>query len=445
MIARISNDTVSGTIDIPASKSHTIRALLFSALADGESVVANPLDSQDAASCIAAVRAFGASVEEIPGGALGYARALRVRGVGGRKHGILVQAPDDVIDTGNSGTTLYLAAGIAALSPGATVFTGDYQIRSRPIRRLLNALTDLGAEAYTTRTEVDAAPFVIRGPLSGGKTSIECPTSQFLSSLMIAAPLLPEGSEAVIEVPYLMEKPYAEMTERWLRELGVHLENDGWRTLRIPGGQAYPAFQLAVPGDFSSATFFACAAAIGGGDVLLRGLDMDDSQGDKAVLGILEQMGCTVETRPEGVRVSGPPAGAGLLSGTFDLNDIPDSLPALAVTAAYADGETRLVNVPQARLKETDRISCMAAELAKMGVRCSELEDGLVITGGAVRGAVVDGHGDHRIVMACAIAGLASEGSMAITGAEAAAVTFPGFFELLNAAGSSGRTAVLES
>jgi 3-phosphoshikimate 1-carboxyvinyltransferase len=447
MIAHISNAELSGSISIPSSKSHTIRALLIAAMADGESIIANPLDSRDAVSCISAVRAFGAEVEEISGGALGYRRALRVRGVGAGDRGILAEAPDDVIDTGNSGTTLYLAAGIAALSPGYTVFTGDHQIRSRPIRRLLSALSDLGATAYTTRRNTDAAPFVVGGPLTGGRTSIECPTSQFLSSLLLAAPLMPEGATADIEIPLLMEKPYAEMTERWLLDQGIELDNRDWKRIIIPGGQRYTPFQRAVPADFSSATFFACAAAITGSEVLLRGLDMNDSQGDKAVFSVLERMGCAVRVESDGVVIAGPGPGQ-LHAGEFDLNDIPDALPALSVTAAFARGTTRLVNVPQARLKETDRITCMAEELAKMGVTCEELEDGLVVTGGRPRGARVDGREDHRIVMACAIAGLASEGSMEIAGAEAAAVTFPDFFELLEASGSpsasGGRTVVLE-
>ncbi len=433
MFARISQSKLDGSVLIPASKSHTIRALLIASMADGESVVANPLDSRDTRSCIHTVRLFGAEVEEIPGGALGFPNALRIRGVGGQKGGILHQAPDDVIDTGNSGTTLYLSAGLAALSPGYSVFTGDEQIRSRPIRRLLAALEDLGAEAYTTRGEVDAAPFVVRGPLKGGRTSIECPTSQFLSSLMLACPLMSKGSLAQIDVPLLMEKPYAELTAAWLDEQGIEYENRDWKTLIIPGGQRYRAFEKAVPGDFSSATFFACAAAVTGSRLVLRGLDLNDSQGDKAVLDILKKMGCGIESEGDGIVVEGPPAGS-LKGGTFDLNDIPDSLPALAVTAAFARGETWLVNVPQARLKETDRIACMTGELKKMTVDCRELSDGMVIKGGPVRGALVEGHGDHRIVMACSIAGLASDGEMRVTDAEAAAVTFPGFFDLLNSA-----------
>lgn len=448
MIARIQNAQPAGEVIIPASKSHTIRALLIASLADGESIIANPLDSKDAVSCIHAVRAFGAQVEEIPGGALGYQRALKVQGVGHRKSGILVEPPADVLDVGNSGTTLYLAAGIAALSPGITVFTGDDQIRARPIRSLLNAFGDLGAEARTTR-QTDAAPFIVSGPMTGGSTEIACPTSQYLSSLMLALPLMPSGSRAEIRVSLLHEQPYAEMTQSWLEEQGIEFENRDWKQISIPGGQSYRSFQKAVPGDFSSATFFACAAAITGSTLLLKGLNMNDSQGDKAVFAILEQMGCVVEVKNEGILISGPDSGKGerLQGGDFDINAIPDALPALAVTAAFARGTTRLTNVPQARLKETDRIDCMYRELKKMRISCNQQEDGLTVEGGRPRGAEVDGHDDHRIVMACAVAGLASEGEMRIGSAEAASVTFPGFFTILEdvtSAQNGQRTVILD-
>lgn len=448
MIAHIHNARPSGEVIIPASKSHTIRALLIAVLADGESVIANPLDSKDAVSCIHAVRAFGAEVEELPDGALGYARALKVRGVGHKTSGILAEPPADVLDVGNSGTTLYLAAGIAALSPGITVFTGDEQIRARPIRPLLNAINDLGGDARTTRN-ADAAPFIVSGPLTGGTAEIACPTSQYLSSLLLAAPLMPPGSRADIRISLLHERPYAEMTQSWLEEQGIEFENRDWQEIRIPGGQRYRPFEKAVPGDFSSATFFACAAAITGSTLLLKGLDMNDSQGDKAVFSVLREMGCSVDVTDDGILISGPDPEKEerLQGGDFDINAIPDALPALAVTAAFARGTTRFTNVPQARLKETDRIDCMDRELKKMGITCSQQEDGLTIEGGRPRGAQVDGHHDHRIVMACAIAGLASDGDMHISTAEAASVTFPGFFTILENVTSrkdGKRTAVLD-
>ncbi len=429
MDVTIHNANPGTDIDIPASKSHSIRALLIAALAEGESIIANPLDSKDTRSCIEAIKSLGAQVAEKGDGYSGYPGAIRVKGVG---DSILSEGAENVIDCGNSGTTAYLAASIAALSPEYTVFTGDGQIRSRPIRELLSSLRDLGALAFTTRNK-DAAPFVVRGPLTGGTTEISCPTSQYLSSLLLAVPLLPAGSSTEINITLLHERPYAEITLDWLDYQKIRYENQNWKRITIPGGQKYRAFTRSIPADFSSATFFACAAAITGEELFLRGLDMEDSQGDKDVFVLLRQMGCRVTPEDDGVRISGPDYASGqeLKAGNFDLNSIPDALPALAVTAAYARGKTILGNVPQARLKETDRIRCMARELEKMNIRTQELDDGLVIHGGTVVGAAVNGHQDHRIVMACSIAGLRSKGAMTVSDAQVAGVTFPGFFDIL--------------
>ncbi len=415
----------SGSVLIPASKSHTIRALLIASLAEGTSRIANPLESADAVSCIDACRLFGARIAETPGAAV---RTLVVDGTGGR-----VRVPGITVDVGNSGTTLYLAAGIAALADGEITFTGDDQIRARPAANLLRSLEDLGARVVCEGGN-GRAPFTIRGPLRGGRTRIECPTSQYLSSLLITAPLAAGPTE--IDVPLLHERPYVEMTLRWLDEQGIRFERRGLDHFRIPGGQKYTAFDKTVPGDFSSAAFFLCGAAVTGSTLTLRGLDMTDSQGDKEVVNILERMGCAVRIGPEEITISG-----GRLHGMdIDMNAIPDALPALAAAACYAEGRTRLLNVPQARLKETDRIAVMAAELAKMGARIRELPDGLEISGSPVRsagqepplrGTEVHGRGDHRVVMALAAAALGAAGETRIESAEAAAVTFPGFFALL--------------
>lgn len=414
----------SKTILVPASKSHTIRALLVASFARGVSRILNPLDSQDTASCLNACRLFGAGITE--GKTSGGERILIVEGNSGRPG-----TPSLPVDVGNSGTTLYFAAALAALAEGEVSFTGDRQICSRPSANLLRSLEELGAKV---RCETGGrAPFTVAGPLRGGKTSVECPTSQYLSALLLAAPLIssPEGGTFTeIDAPVLYEEPYVEMTLRWLDDQGIRMERQGLRHFVIPGGQSYHAFEKAVPGDFSSATFFFCAAAVSGGPVTLRGLDMGDSQGDKAIVSILKSMGCTVKTAGANITLTGAP----LKGRDIDMNAIPDALPALAVTACFAEGKTRLLNVPQARLKETDRIAVMAGELSKMGARIRELPDGLEIEGGAgLRGCRVDGHADHRVVMALAVAALAARGDTEIETAEAASVTFPGFFDLLEA------------
>lgn len=444
MTVQIEPGKLRGAARVPGSKSHTIRALVIASLASGESTIRAPLDSGDTQACIRACRLLGGEItEHREGEAL---HALTVRGVGGRP-----VTPDNVIDVGNSGTTLYILTTTAALADGWSVFTGDDSIRTRPVEPLLAALRDLGVDAFTTRGD-GKPPFLVHGPLGGGKSgtagstggagledpafdrhtaTIECRTSQYLSSLLLGLPL--GNGTFEINVPLLYERPYVEMTFWWLDGQGIHYEREGYERFRVPGGQAYKPFSIGIPGDFSSATFLFCAAAITGSSIVLQGLDMSDPQGDKAVLDILEAMGCRIEDRDEGLSIEGPDE---LVGGTFDLNAIPDALPALAVTACCARSETRLVNVPQARQKETDRIAVMAAELGKLGARVAELEDGLVVTPPEnirkpFTGADVESHDDHRIAMALSIAGLVADGQTRVSGAECAAVTFPGFYSTL--------------
>ncbi|MFP4056409.1 MAG: 3-phosphoshikimate 1-carboxyvinyltransferase [Candidatus Brocadiia bacterium] len=410
------HSALGGTVRVPGSKSHTIRALLVGSLAEGHSEVYEPLDSLDTQACVAACRAMGATVR------LGH--DWLIEGTGAQ-----LACPDDVVDVGNSGTTLYLALGAAALGQGWTVFTGDQQIRARSAEPLLEALRGLGAEAFSTRGN-GCAPLVVRGPLRGGRVAIECPTSQYLSSLLLACPLAEGDTE--IEVLKLHERPYVEMTLGWLESQGVRPEREGWERLRIPGGQSYRAFRRQIPGDFSTATFFLVAAAITGSEVTLMGLEKDDAQGDKAVVDMLAAMGAQVEWQEGGLRLRG----AGLRGGEFDLNATPDALPAMAVAACLAEDASRLANVPQARIKETDRIRVMAEELGKMGAQVEELPDGLAIQGGALEGATVDGRGDHRVAMALAVAGLVASGRTEVQGAEAAAVTCPDFVPLMASLGA---------
>ena len=248
----------------------------------------------------------------------------------------------------------------------------------------------------------DCAPVVIGGRLRGGATELQAVTSQYLSSLLINAPLAETTTD--IHVTVLNEKPYVYLTLDWLDRQAIRYTNRDDTDFTIEPNQRYAAFDRRIPADFSSATFFLCAGALGTNSIDILGLDFTDPQGDKAVVDYLRAMGADIAIDPDRVRVRG----RGLKGIEIDMNATPDALPAMAVVGAFAEGTTRLVNVPQARLKETDRIAVMAAELARLGVRCQELPDGLVIHHSPVRGGAVAGHDDHRIVMAMAIAGLAA-------------------------------------
>lgn len=405
---------VGGSIWIPASKSQTIRALLIALAARGRSIVRNPLYSADTLSCIEALRTLGCRLcinddsIEVDSGTLQCS---------GR---------DITIDTGNSGTTTYLLYGLlGTLGCSSVTLKGDEQLNRRPIGPLVEAYRDLGLEGGCTQGR---PPVVITGALEGGSTSIECPTSQYLSSLLLSLPLARGDSE--VDIPLLYEKPYVSMTLDWLDRQGIAYDmRDDLQHLRMKGGQHYHPFDERISGDFSSASFFLVAAAITGCTLTLKGLDMDDSQGDKGVIDILVAMGCSVECTEEGITVTG---GRPLHGGTFDLNSMPDALPALSVLGAVTDGPLTLTNVANARIKETDRIACMTRNLRLLGLEVDEMEDGLTVHPGPIDGGVtVPGYGDHRMIMAMAVLSLIARNGLTIDDEKAADVTFPTFFSLL--------------
>lgn len=430
--------TLSGSVAIPGSKSHTIRAVAVAALADGTSTIKSPLISSDTVSAVETYSAMGASIDAK------NPKEWTITGTAGQ-----IDSPADQIDVGNSGTTIRLAAGSAALSYHTEhiILTGDQQIQSRPIEPLLVALNGLGAEAKSVKGNGNP-PISITGRLKGGKTTIECITSQYLSSLLMACPLAEDDTE--IDVTLLNEPDYVQITLDWLDRQGIKYENQNFKKFIIPGNQSYKPFDTPIPADFSSATFFLCAGAVLDADITLGGLDFSDSQPDKSVVDYLKAMGADIQIGDiNGNNGNGNGDGNGIqtvrvrrarLQGIeIDMNRTPDALPAMAVTAAMAEGTTRLVNVAQARKKETDRIKCMAEELTKMGIKTEELPDGLVIHGGQLKPAHVDGRHDHRIVMALSIAGMAIDGDTIIDTAEAMNVTFPNYVELMSSLGAKLR------
>jgi len=416
----VEKSRLKGTVVIPGSKSHTIRAVAIASLAGGASLLRDPLDSSDTQAAVACYRALGAAIDTSD------PKCWKVSGTGGK-----ISVPDQIIDVGNSGTTLRVAMGSAALAAtGRRVgFTGDEQIQTRPVGPLIDSLNDLGAKCVSLKDN-GKVPVEITGRLTGGKTTIAAATSQYLSSLLLCVPLASEDTE--IDVSLLNEPGYVQMTLDWLDKQQIEYENDQMRRFSVKGNQSYKAFDAKIPADFSSATFFLCAAALGGDDVTLLGLDFADSQPDKAVVDYLKAMGADISVGENSVTVK-----AATLKGTeLDMNETPDALPAMAVTAAFAEGTTKLLNVPQARSKETDRIACMAQELKKMGVEVEELPDGLIIRGGRPKPAELHGWADHRIVMALSLAGLNVESRSSIDTAEAISVTFPDYAELMKSIGA---------
>jgi len=404
-----------GSILIPASKSHTIRAVAFATMADGISVLKNPLMSDDARSALAAARVMGAVVNEDSD--------WTIEGISGR-----VEPAGSYIDVGNSGTSLRIFTALSALFNQAVKFDGDDSIRQRPMMPLLSALETLGVKIVETTS--GKCPFIVQGPIKGGSTRVNGISSQFLTALLIACPIAEGDTE--IFVDNLNERPYVEMTLAWLKKFNIEPERQGLEHFFIKGGHKYNAFEMAIPGDFSSAAFPLCAASITGSSVLIRGLDFSDHQGDKEVFSFLSKMGIDMKHSAEGVLVKG-----GKMKGIdIDMNNTPDALPAMAVAGCMAEGTTRLLNVPQARLKECDRIAATAAELKKMGADIEELEDGLVIRQSRLKGTNVHGYNDHRMVMALAVAGLSADGETVVDTANAVGVTYPGFVKDMQSLGA---------
>jgi 3-phosphoshikimate 1-carboxyvinyltransferase len=440
MRAIVSPSIFSGTFRVPPSKSHTIRQILIASLAKGTSVIDHPLDSLDTQSCISVCRTLGTEID------LQYDKGklirLAVNGLGIGDGGSFKYS-DEPLDVGNSGTTLFLMMAVAALGNNPIHFTGDAQTQKRSAQNLIDALVGLGVQVVS---ENGCVPLSIQGPIKGGRISLSCPTSQYLSALLLAAPLAPKGTITEIDVPLLNEKPYIEMTLSYLDEQDVKYEcNKDFSCFKIEGGAHYMPMHGSVPGDFSSAAFPACAAAISGGNVSLLGLNPNDTQGDKKIFDYLSKMGCNVKWKklPDDEWVVSVSRDKQMQGIEIDLNDTPDMLPALAATAVFASGKTVLKNVAHARIKETDRVKIMAEELGKLGAEIEEKPDGLIIHGKAGKGASilnggkvthkVSSHGDHRIAMASAIAALGAKSSIEIDNAECVDVTYPGFLNLLGA------------
>lgn len=403
---------LEGEILIPASKSHTIRAVAIASLAEGRSVLRNPLDSADARAALRAATEFGARISEKEGNWI-------IDGVAGN-----ISKVASFVDVANSGTTLRIFSALAALNDHDITFDGDKSIRSRPMTPLLSALRNLEVRIKSVE---DRCPLTIRGPIKGGSTRVDGISSQFLTALLFATPLAASDTEIIVE--NLHEKPYVEITIDWLRSQNIQFEHKDLDWFLMKGKQKYTAFDRQIPADFSSATFALCAAAITQSDIVIKGLDFKDHQGDKEVFNYLQKMGVELQYLDEGVRV----IGSELQGIEIDMNSTPDALPAMAVVGCFAKGTTKLINVAQARLKECDRIKAIAAELTKMGANIEELEDGLIIHQSKLKGTKLHGYDDHRMVMSLAIAGMASDGETIVDTAESVSVTYPTFSDDMKA------------
>jgi 3-phosphoshikimate 1-carboxyvinyltransferase len=410
---------LAAVVRVPGSKSLTNRALVAAALASGESHLEGGLRSDDTTVMIEALRALGCAIE------LG-AEAWRVRGLAGK-----LASPAAPLFAGNSGTTARFLTAAATLADGPVVIDGTARMRERPIGDLVDALVQLGARVRVTGRDGCPPVRVEGGGLPGGRALIDASrSSQYVSAVLLAAPWAPAGVELAFRDGKLVSRPYVELTLQLVRAFGAVA---GWSDdggLRVEPGHPYRGRRYAIEPDASAAVYPLCAAAIAGGHVRVVGLPADSIQADLAILPILERMGCRVARGPQGLEVAGP---AGRLRGVdVDMNALPDAALALAVVALFAEGPTRIRNVANLRIKETDRLAALEQELRKLGATARAGSDFLEIVPGPPRPAEIDTYADHRMAMAFALAGLRIPG-VAIRDPGCVSKTWPEYFSLLEA------------
>ncbi|MCS7142898.1 MAG: 3-phosphoshikimate 1-carboxyvinyltransferase [Aigarchaeota archaeon] len=415
-----SKGPVSGTVKAPPSKSYSHRAVMVGMLADGESRIINASFSRDVLATMNAAIKFGAGlkVHESELSVVGVARP---------------SIPDDVIDAMNSGTTIRVMTAIAGLvENGYTILTGDESLRRRPMGPLLDAMNELGVMALSSRGN-GCPPVIVKGGDMGGECRIRGDvSSQFISGLLIAGPRSRRGL-AVNVLGDLVSRPYIDATLYVQSAFGYRsIENRGYAQFRVwPGG--YSATEFEVPGDYGLASFLMIAPLFAGGRVEVLNLSEGPPQADYRIVEILRKMGANVEVMRDRVVVEE----SELRGIEVNLQDAPDLLPVISVTACRARGTTVIRGVRHARYKETDRLSIISSELGKVGAKVTELEDGLIIEPPVrVKTGALDPRGDHRLFMAFAILALACEGGMTVLDPSSASVSYPSFISDLTMIGA---------
>jgi len=416
------NTPLDAVISVPGSKSMTNRALILAALADGISTIENALTSDDTDRMLGALASLGFDAT-----ADGPAATMTVVGRGGS-----IPVANAKLDVGASGTSARFLTALAALGDGSNVLDGVPRMRERPIEPLLTALRSLGAEAASLHG-TGCLPARVGGGLRGGRASIDASvSSQFISALLMVGAYAEQGVELRLEGK-VISRPYIEMTLQQMRRSGVEGIWLDERTLRVASGQRYQAGTMVMESDASNASYFFAAAASTGGRARVPRLPVDSIQGDLALLDVLEAMGCLVRRDADTVDVQGPPRG-GLRGVSIDANEFPDMAQTIAALAPFADGAVEVRNVASMRVKETDRIAAVTAELRRLGQAVEEGDDWFRVMPAPIRPGTVLTYDDHRMAMAFSIVGLRAPG-VRIADPGCVAKTFPGYWDALASAG----------
>jgi 3-phosphoshikimate 1-carboxyvinyltransferase len=405
---------IDAVVSVPGSKSLTNRALVVASLAQGKSRLSNVLHSDDTRYMMSHLRTLGVSLQATDD-------EVEIEGLGGNFH-----PAQALLFCGNAGTTVRFLTAFCALVPGAQVVTGDHRMQTRPIRDLVDALTALGVGIECGN---GCPPVTVRsGILPGGHVQVQANlSSQYLSAILMVAPYAqqPVGIEAA---GAMVSETYVELTLEVMAAFGVAVDRPDQRHFHIPQ-QRYQGRHFAVEGDATSAGYWWALAALTASRVTVKNIQPSSHQGDIELLPILERMGCAI-TRQQGVTVQGP--GRLKSPGVVDMNRLPDGVMTLAALAALAQGETRIVNVANLRVKESDRLAALVAELRRVGIEADELPDGIRIRGGEPHSADIETYADHRMAMSFAILGARVPG-IRIGTPECVSKSYPTFFEELQA------------
>ncbi len=410
---------VDGEVNLPGSKSLSNRALLLAALAEGTSKITNLLESDDTRHMLNALKQLGVEYR------LSEDKTeCTIVGNGGP-----LQAESfEALFLGNAGTAMRPLCAALSLGEGTYMLTGEPRMKERPIGHLVDALRQAGAKINYLETEGYPPVQIEADGLDGGEVEIDgAISSQFLTALLMAAPLAKNNIKITISGE-LVSKPYIDITLHIMKDFGVNVVNNDYKTFEIQGGQSYKAVeQFMVEGDASSASYFLAAAAIKGGTVKVTGIGKNSVQGDVAFSDVLEKMGAKVEWGDDYVSVT-----KGELNAVdMDFNHIPDAAMTIATTALFAKGTTTLRNIYNWRVKETDRLFAMATELRKVGAEVEEGEDYLTISPpDQLMHAAIDTYDDHRMAMCFSLLAL-DPVSVTINEPECTAKTFPTYFDVL--------------
>ena len=414
MNVTIKPNKLSGTIQIPPSKSLSHRAIIAAALAEGESIISNVLYSKDILATIDAMRACGAEIKE-------YSDHLVI-------HGSKVKRVKSMINANESGSTIRFMIPIALVCDEKIEFRGENHLVKRPLDTFLEIFDTQGIKY--TRGE-DYLPLKVYSGLKCGTFEVRGDiSSQFITGLLYALPLL-DGDSKIVITTNLESKGYIDLTLDMLKKFGIEIENKEYKEFIIKGNQSYKPYNYTIEGDFSQSAFFLVADALGA-DIKLSCMNMDSHQGDKKILLDMEDFGSNIIFENDLLSLENK----ALHGATIDFSQSPDLGPALTVLAALADGESNFINAGRLRIKECDRITAMRIELEKMGAKIIEHKDGMTIYGvKELHGAIIDSHNDHRVAMAIAMASLKTKGDIKILNAGCVSKSFPNFFSVFESLG----------